>query len=131
MVQTPEKEPPAYNPSRTALVYTPVQEPMQPASDPGAENTELSAFAANRMEFKVHTQTPGLLVMSETYYPGWHATVNDLTQQVDRVDGDLRGVAVPAGNSKVVLEYRPWSVYAGAILSLLAFLGTAYFCARW
>jgi hypothetical protein len=131
IVQRPEAPTPAYQPSRTALVYTSVQGPLQPASNPNVENTKLSAFSANHAEFKVHTQTPGLLVMSETYYPGWRATVNDVAQQVYRVDGDLRGVSVPAGNSKVVLEYKPWSVYAGAILSFLALLGTAYFYVRW
>jgi uncharacterized membrane protein YfhO len=63
-------------------------------------------------------------VLSKTFYPGWHAIVNGTGQRIYRVNGDLRGIIVPAGNSRVVLDYRPVSFYAGA-LSLLAFAGTA------
>jgi uncharacterized membrane protein YfhO len=51
--------------------------------------------------------------------------VNGTGQRIYRVNGDLRGIIVRAGNSRVVLDYRPVSFYAGALLSLLAFAGTA------
>ncbi|MBV8729923.1 MAG: YfhO family protein, partial [Acidobacteriia bacterium] len=71
-----------------------------------------------------------LLVLSETLDPGWRAQVNGDKARIYRVDGDLRGIVAPAGTSRVVLHYGPRSFYAGALLTLIAFFGIAYICAK-
>src|SRR5205823_6033551 len=77
--------------------------------------------------------TSGLLVLSEVNYPGWRATVssglreNDAQvqdAQIYQVDGLLRGVEIPAGESRVELSYAPRSVLIGALISLLSVLWT-------
>ena len=77
------------------------------------------------MELAVHAGSRGLLMLSETFYPGWRATVNGQPARILEVDGVLRGILVDAGDSHVTLQYRPWSVLVGAILTASAFLGTA------
>ena len=67
-----------------------------------------------------------MLVLSETYDPGWHATVNEVSTDIN-VDRDLRAAVVPAGDRHAVLDYRPWSVYAGAAFSLLTFIVIPYY----
>jgi hypothetical protein len=121
---------PAFDFHRTALLSAPIPDTLAPAAHAGPETAEIAEYSANAMTVKVHAETPGLLVLSETFYPGWRATVNGTGARIYRVDVDLRGVVVPAGNSEVVLEYRPWSIYGGALLSLLAFFGAAFFCFR-
>jgi hypothetical protein len=64
----------------------------------------------------------GLLVMSDTYYPGWHATVNGQETPVHRVNAGMRGVAVPAGHYRVTLRYMPTSLTVGSLLSLTTLL---------
>ena len=39
----------------------------------------------------------GMLVLSDTWYPGWHATVDGHDAKVERVDYLLRGVRVGPG----------------------------------
>jgi len=56
----------------------------------------------------------GWIVVSDTWVPGWMATVNGRTAPILPVDGAFRGVAVPRGTSEVVLRYRPWSSGLGA-----------------
>ena len=56
------------------------------------------------MELEVDAQSRGLLVLSENYYPGWRATVDGQTAPIYRVDSALRGVIVPRGHSRVVLQ---------------------------
>ncbi len=75
------------------------------------------------MELSVRAESQGLLVLSEIFYPGWRATVNGAGQRIYKVDGALRGIVVPKGESRVVLSYTPWSVYVGAVLTLGTFLG--------
>jgi uncharacterized membrane protein YfhO len=77
------------------------------------------------MEFRVHSKGRGFLVVSEVFYPGWTAVVNAETVPIYRVDGVLRGVSVPTGDSIVHFEYRPRSVRFGIALTLTALLATA------
>lgn len=50
---------------------------------------------------------PSLLVLREMWDAGWQATVGGAPAPVLRVNGLLRGVRVPAGQSTVTLVYRP------------------------
>jgi uncharacterized membrane protein YfhO len=81
--------------------------------------------------FAVKTATRSLLVLSEIYAPGWKAKVNGRETEILQVDGALRGIVVPAGESRVTLSYEPAPVYAGASitgLGTLALLGIVYYC---
>jgi hypothetical protein len=78
--------------------------------------------SARRVTVAVHTAASGLLVLSELYYPGWRARVNGIPERISEVDGGLRGVMVPQGQSRVVVDYSPHSVMLGGIVSGLTFL---------
>ena len=117
---------PQFDPTRTALVDKASNLKLDPAAADEHETVSFSRFEANQLEVSVHAQSRGLLVLSETFYPGWHAKVRGKSEAIYQVDGDLRGVPVPAGDSQIVLTYAPMSVYAGGSLSLLAFIGTLY-----
>jgi len=75
------------------------------------------------MSMDVDAASPGLLVLSEMYYPGWVARVNGRVAKIYQVDGALRGVAVSGGANRVELSYEPFSFRAGAALSLLTLAG--------
>ena len=74
----------------------------------------------------VRTECPseGLLVLRDSWYPGWMASVDGKEVPILRVNGCFRGVMVPAGGHMVTFEYRPTLVYAAGLLSLLATLFT-------
>jgi hypothetical protein len=61
----------------------------------------------------------GMVVMSETFFPGWQAKVDGRATQVYEADGALRGVIVSAGRHRIELQYRPMSVYLGGLLTAL------------
>jgi hypothetical protein len=91
------------------------------------EEIQWDHYQGDRFELRVKAKGRGLLVLSETFYPGWKATVNGQPAPIHKVDGLLRGVIVPRGDSRVVLRYAPLSVLIGAILTLTGFLGTLGF----
>jgi uncharacterized membrane protein YfhO len=94
-------------------------EAISPASNPDAEHVTFDHYNAAAPEVADLASTPGLLVFSENYYPGWKATVNGKPAKIVEVDGGLRGVVVPAGGSRISMRYRPLSVIVGGILSLM------------
>ncbi len=62
----------------------------------------------------------GLLVLNDTYYPGWVASVDGAPAPILQTNHLFMGVPVPTGTHTVLLEYRPASVPVGAGMSLAA-----------
>jgi hypothetical protein len=79
---------------------------------------EITARTANSMEIKTESASPGILVISETYFPGWKGYLDGQAATIFPVDGLLRGIFVPAGSHLVRLSYRPLSFSIGAGISL-------------
>jgi hypothetical protein len=110
---------------KTALVETPI--PLPPA-DTGVDEVKVVDYQPNGLELDVRSRGSGLLVASETHYPGWEAWVDDRPVPIHRVDIALRGVVVPDGAHRVRMEFRPailWislgiSLATAALLALMA-----------
>src|SRR5207302_11171376 len=60
-----------------------------------------------RVTVSARMETPGLLVLADQWYPGWHAYHNGTAVPLLRVNHALRGVVLPAGEGTVVFEYWP------------------------
>jgi hypothetical protein len=84
-------------------------------------------YTANRIVVETEPKSPGLLVLSEVWYPGWRAQVDGRAAPVRRVEGTLRGVYLGPGAQRVEFRYAPWTAWvglgisAGAALALLAY----------
>jgi uncharacterized membrane protein YfhO len=61
--------------------------------------------------------------VSQTWLPGWTATVAGRRVPTVRVDGVVQGVPVPAGRHRVALRYDPPGARAGLAISLLTLAG--------
>jgi len=89
--------------------------------EPGGMEASVQEHSARHIAVRVRTAGPGMLVLSEMFYPGWGARVNGKSESIRQVDGGLRGIPIPPGESQVIVDYAPQSVTLGAILSGLAF----------
>ena len=88
------------------------------ALPPGKPGTAtLTQSGAGRMIVKVCCSTPQLLVIAESYHPGWRCTIDGSPSDVYRVNGDFLGCRVEPGSSDVHLEFRPESLSRGRIIS--------------
>jgi hypothetical protein len=65
----------------------------------------------------------GMVILDDAYYPGWEATVDGAPAQIHEAYGMIRGVVASAGRHRIEMKYRPKSVYLGALLTGLGFLG--------
>jgi uncharacterized membrane protein YfhO len=63
-----------------------------------------------------------VIVLAETYYPGWELTIDDQSAPTLRVNRMMRGAAVEAGSHRLVYTYRPRSFRLGMMVSLSALL---------
>ena len=86
----------------------------------------LASYRPNDLRAAFDAPGPGVLVVKDSFFPGWVATLNGHPAEVVRVNGLVRGVLVPtAGSHEVTMAYRPRAFVHGVALATvaLAFLG--------
>ncbi len=64
-------------------------------------------------------QADRLLLLADTQFPGWIATIDDRPARVLRANGVFRAVMVPPGARRVMFAFQPVSVRLGLYVSLL------------
>jgi len=62
-------------------------------------------------------KTPGLLALSDLYYPGWQTLVDGTPQSVFATNLTMRGVYVPAGSHVVEFVYESVPFKIGVYIS--------------
>ena len=91
------------------------------------EQARIVEYQPERVMIETNTPKDGILVLTDTYVPGWQARVDGQPAQVHVADYAFRGVRVPAGQHRVEFVYAPMSFTVGATLSLAAIA----FCVAW
>ncbi|HET90000.1 MAG TPA: hypothetical protein ENN99_04555 [Chloroflexi bacterium] len=84
----------------------------------GGDHARITDYAPERVEIEVDAGSPGYLVLTDAWYPGWQATVDGQPTPIHRADLFFRAVPVEAGRHRVVFTFRSSSLFAGAGISL-------------
>jgi hypothetical protein len=88
----------------------------------GKHDIQLSNYKPASVTFKVISDSPAFLFLSDTYDNGWLASVNGKNTPVYKADFAFRGVAVPSGTSTVTFSYRPKSFTTGVWMSFISLI---------
>jgi len=70
--------------------------------------------------FEVASPRAGVLVVTDTFAPGWVGFVNGHEERVFPVDEAFRGIRLPAGREVVEMVYRPKTAFWGFLVSAVA-----------
>jgi hypothetical protein len=81
------------------------------------------SYENTSVEIEVETPQEALLVLLDTNYPGWRATVGGKPTTIYQTDYLFRGVRVPAGTHRVVFRYVDWPLRIGAAITLSTLAG--------
>ena len=110
------------NPRETVLMRTDPLETVTSERQPFTPAT-WSSMDPDHVIIHVQTYFPGLLVIADTWMPGWTATVNGRPAYVHRGNHSQRIVAIPtSGFHEIQLKYTPPGLQLGTILSGLSLL---------
>jgi Bacterial membrane protein YfhO len=90
--------------------------------DASFDRALVTEYEAGRIQVKTTTGAPGLLVLSEVYYPAWKAYVDGEPALIYRADYLLRAIPIPTGDHTVELRYESWSLRVGVAVSLSAYV---------
>ena len=118
---------PALTDLRRVVVVDRIQsDPCQMAGRAASGTLEALSVAINGVTVRYQAHTPGILVLTDAYDPGWRATIDGAAADVLCVDGVFRGVSIAQPGTHVVefsYEPRHWRaslVAAGAGAIVLA-----------
>ena len=87
----------------------------------------MASFGPHHVTVTARLGGPGWLVMTEAYYPGWSASVDECDTPIALAYGLFRAVPLEAGRHRVEFRYRPQSLRRGAMLSLVGCITAACF----
>ena len=113
------------------MVEAPPSMVVSMAHTPGsgaAGSVSVTQYTPGHIVLNVDAARQSLLVIAESYYPGWRATVDNHPAAVLRANYISQGLVIIPGKHKVELRYEPGSFRYGALVSLL---GMASLLALW
>lgn len=93
--------------------------------DPSASTESIRIVAEpdpQTIVMEANLAKPGFVVLSDTFYPGWTATLNGSPTRIYPANLMFRAVAVPKGKHSITMHYRSRWLPIGAGLSLLGLL---------
>ncbi len=98
-------------------------EPQEPGQGPGT--VEVAEYRHARVVLEASLAEPVVVVLADTWHPSWRVQVDGEPAHLGRVNEVLRGVAVSAGQHRIVMTYAPRSLPLAIVLSLMTvvFLG--------
>ena len=65
---------------------------------------------------KTGNNDASILVLTDIYYPGWKAFIDETETKIYRADGLVRAVFIPEGQHTIEFVYQPESYYNGIII---------------
>lgn len=98
-----------------------------PAPLPGEDRLLGWGRSGDRLRLSVRLKAPARVFVDRPAHPGWSATSSDTRLPLESAPGDSRlSFQLPAGQSEVILEFRPPALEAGLVFSCLGLLAMPF-----
>jgi hypothetical protein len=82
------------------------------------ETVTITRYEPQRVELTAVLNRPGLVILADSFYPGWRLTIDGADAPIYRTNHAMRGAAVMAGTHRLIYTYEPDSFRYGVWLSL-------------
>lgn len=112
---------PAFDYHKTAAV-APGAPPLEQCAD--GDEVRITRHGADHVTIAATMACRGMVVLAESFYPGWRLKIDGKPAQILPAYGALRGIVVERGSHTVDMIYRPLSNLGGAALSLIGLIAT-------
>jgi hypothetical protein len=86
-------------------------------------HAEISRYTNTAVQIRSKLTTPGVLVLADSYYPGWKLYVDGKESHLLRANLFFRGAFLEQGDHSIEFRFRPCSFFIGAFISVLTICG--------
>lgn len=83
---------------------------------------KIKGYRANKVVIESNSKGDGVVMLTDTYYPGWKVYVDNKESELFLANGIFRAVGVTAGKHNIEFKYQPESFKLGAIISAFSFI---------
>lgn len=83
----------------------------------------ISSYTPNALSIGYATEIDDQLVLSDTWYPDWKATVNNKLVKIEKHDNIFRKINVPKGQGVITMSYEPLSFRLGFLITVVTAIG--------
>jgi len=98
---------------------------------PASEDVQLvDGGDPDRVELVASLASPGWVVLADTFYPGWSATIDGVATPIHPADLLFRAVFVPAGTHRIVFRYDAPALHLGLVLAVVGLGLSAFLIVR-
>jgi len=91
-----------------------------PAVSGGSGTARITRYDAAEIVTDVTTDKPGVLLLSEIWYPAWQVEIDGAPAELLRANWSMRAVAVPAGHHTVTMRYASSAGSTGTLITVIA-----------
>ncbi len=94
---------------------------LSPSSQPDrAQSITWDRDTHTTIRLQTTSQTDNILVLTDTYYPGWIATIDGIKTPILAANLSQRALYVPKGTHTIEMNYSPQSVTWGAYITIIS-----------
>jgi uncharacterized membrane protein YfhO len=90
----------------------------RPDSQHNNASVEIKDYSPNKVILNINTPSSGILVLSDTFYPGWKAFVDLEETEIMKANTVMRAAIIPKGKHIVKFVYDPAPFNYGLRLGL-------------
>ena len=110
-----------FKPAQTVLLSdgTPIRAGGAQRDD---ELVKIVSYKPERVVVAAHASADAYLVLADAWFPDWIVRMDGAEAPLYRADLIFRAVRVAPGDHQIEFEYRPISLYLGAVISVIALL---------
>jgi hypothetical protein len=83
-----------------------------------------------RVDFTVECEQPSIVLIAQSFYHPWRATVNGSSTPLWRANYAFQALQVPAGKHQVTVSYRDAKLHLGAAISVIALMACVFLWRR-
>jgi uncharacterized membrane protein YfhO len=92
--------------------------------------TIVEAGDPDQVELMASLVNPGWVVLADTFYPSWIATIDGVAATIYPADLLFRAVFVPAGTHRIVFRYQARALRLGLALAVVGLAVSTVLIAR-
>lgn len=91
----------------------------------------LDSFRSGDYGIQVETKREAWLVLTEAWYPGWTATVDDVPAEILRADHFVQALKMSPGKHEVRFQFRSGTLRAGSWIAFVTLIAGSAALAAW
>lgn len=111
---------PSFDPKRNVILEDEPETTLNPQDSILYKIEMERKTSPNEVRLFCEVNNPSFLVLTDNYYPSWHAYVDGRITKVMRADYTFRAVTLTAGKHDVVFRFKSQSFQLGLIISLFS-----------